>query len=132
MQNTVNTSASQQVQLSSSIGSQLDNIIKSLNTNFDDIDKDLKKSFYDPKLIYNTVETRHLALEHRFASIKVQVVRLGMQPLASIVQSPQPCHIQQQPIPLPKQGATAVEPPPPPVLPTSRYVHNVILSLLLK
>ena len=59
MQNTANTSAGHQVQVSSSVCSQLDNITKILNTNFVGIDADLKKSFYNQNLIYNTLESCH-------------------------------------------------------------------------
>ena len=63
MQNTANTSAAYQVQLSSSVSSQLDNIIKILNTNFTCIDGDLKKLFCNQNLIYNTMESRHQKFE---------------------------------------------------------------------
>ena len=58
-QNTANTSAAYQAQLSSSVSSHLDNISKILNTNFPCIDGDLKKSFYNQKFIYNTMKSRH-------------------------------------------------------------------------
>ena len=70
VQNMANTSVVQQAQFSSSISSQLDNITKILNSNFANIDKYLKKSFHNQNLIYNTMETRHQALEQRFASIE--------------------------------------------------------------
>lgn len=59
----------QQAQLSSSVRSQLDNITKMLNTNFNCIDEDLKTSFYNQNLIYNTMETRHLPYKQSFANI---------------------------------------------------------------
>ena len=59
MQNIANTSAAQQLQLSTSVTSQLDNITKILNTNFNSSEEDLKKSFYNQNLIYNTMESRH-------------------------------------------------------------------------
>ena len=55
--NTANTYTAHQAQLSSSVSSQLDNMIKILNTNFVGIDGDLKKSFYNQNVIYNTVES---------------------------------------------------------------------------
>ena len=57
MPNTADTSAAHQAQLPSSVSSQLDNITKILNTNFTRIDGDLKKSFYNQNLIYNTMES---------------------------------------------------------------------------
>ena len=51
VQNTANTSAAHQTQLSSNISSQLDNITKMLNTNFACIDGDLKNYFDNQNLI---------------------------------------------------------------------------------
>ena len=70
VQNTANTAAAHQAQLSGSVSSQLDNITKILNTNFARIDGDLKKSFYNQNLIYNTMQSRHQTSEQRFASIE--------------------------------------------------------------
>ena len=58
MQNTGNTSAADQAQLSSSVSSQLDNIPKILNANFGRIGADLKKSFCNQNLINNRMESR--------------------------------------------------------------------------
>ena len=90
VQNTANTSAAHQAQLSSRVSSQLYNINKIQNTNFARIDGDLKKSFYNQNLINNTMESRHQKSEQRFASIEVQLARLGMNLQAPKVQSPQP------------------------------------------
>ena len=90
VQNTASTFAAHQVQLSRSVSSQLDNITQILNTNFARIDGDLKKSFCNQNLIYNTMESCHQKSERRFASIEAQLARLGMNPQAPIVQSPQP------------------------------------------
>ena len=80
VQNTANTSAAHQAQLSSSISSQLDNITKILHTNFNRIDEDLKKSFYNQNLMYNTIETYYLVSEQQFASIEAQLARLARNP----------------------------------------------------
>ena len=88
VQNTANTSAAHQAQLSSDVSSQLDNITKILNTNFTRIDRELKKSFYNQNHIYNTMESCHQKSEERFASIERQLARLGMNPQAPIVQCP--------------------------------------------
>ena len=124
VQNTANTSATHQAQLSSSVNSHLDNITKILNNNFARIDGDLKKSFYNQNLIYNTMESRHQKCEQRFASIEAQLARLGMNPQGPIVQSPQPHRVRYQAVPLLEQGAAAAGPPPPPVPPPSRHVYN--------
>ena len=100
MQNTANTSAAHQAQLSNNVSSQLDNITKILNTNFTGIDGDLKKSFYNQNLIYNTMESRQQKSEQRFVSIKAQLARLGMNSQATIVQSPQPHGVQYLAVPL--------------------------------
>ena len=89
VQNTAKTSAAHQAQLSSSVSSQLDNITKILNINFTRIDGDLKKSFYNQNLIYNTMESRHQESEQPFTSIEAQLAKLGMNPQASLIQSPQ-------------------------------------------
>ena len=128
MQNTANTSAAHQAQLSSSVSSQLDNITKILNSNFAQIDGDLKKSFCNQSLIYNTVESRHQTSEQRFVSIEAQLARLGINPQAPIVQSLHPYWIQYQAVPLLEQGAATAGPPPPPVPPPSRHVYNVTPS----
>ena len=122
VQNTANTSTASQAQLSSSISRQLDNMTKILHTNFNCIDADLKKLVYNRNLIYNTIETRHLASEQLFTSIEEDLARLGMQPQAPIVQSPLLYYIQQQAVPLQEQGGAAAGPPPPPVPPLSRYI----------
>ena len=101
VQNTANTSAAHQVQLSSSVSSQRDNITKILNTNFANIDEDLRKSFYNQNLIDNTMESRHQKSKQGFASIKAQLARLGINSQASIIQSPQPHQVQYQAVPLP-------------------------------
>ena len=124
VQNTANTSAAHQAQLSSSVSSQLDNITKILNTNFVRINGDLKKSFYNQNLIYNTMEFRHQKSKQRFLSIEAQLARLGMNPQAPIVLSSQPHRAQYQAVPLLEQGAAAAGPPPPPVPPPSRHVYN--------
>ena len=124
VQNTANTSAAHQAQLSSSVSIQLDNITKILNTNFTRIDRDLKTSFYNQNLIYNTMESRHQKSEQRFASIKAQLARVGLNPQAPTVQSLQPHRVQYQAVPLLEQGAAAAVPPPPPVPPPSRHVYN--------
>ena len=85
MQNTLKTYAIQQAQLCSSVSSQLDNITKILNGHFARIDEDLKKFLYNQNFIYNTMETHHQNSERWVASIKAQLVRLGMQPQAPIV-----------------------------------------------
>ena len=59
IQNTANTSAANQAQLSSSVSMQLDNITKILNNKFAHIDGDFKKSFYNQNIIYNTMESCH-------------------------------------------------------------------------
>ena len=100
VQNTANTSAAHQVQLSSSIRSQLDNITKILNSNFGRINENLKKYFYNENLIYNTIEIHHQHSKQQFASIEAQLTRLGMQPQAPIVQSLQPYCIQHYAVPL--------------------------------
>ena len=128
MQNTAYTSTAHQAQLSRSVSSQLDNITNILNTNFLRIDGDLKKSFYNQNLIYNTIESRLQKSEQRFASIEGQLARLGMDPQAPILQSPQPYRIQYQAVPLLERGAAAGGPPPPPVLPPSGHVYHVTLS----
>ena len=124
VENTAITSAAHQAQLSSSVSSQLDNITEFLNTNFVHIDEDLKKSFCDQNLIYNTLESRHQKCKQRFASIEAQLARLGMNPQAATVQSPQPHRIQYHAVPLLEQGVAIVGPPPPPVPPLSRHVYN--------
>ena len=63
MQNTANSSSVYQAQLSSSVSSQLDNITEIHNINFNHINKNLKKSFYNQSLMYNMLETCHLASE---------------------------------------------------------------------
>ena len=123
VQNTANTSSAHQAQLSSSVSSQLDNITKILNTNFGRIDGDVKKSFYNQNLIYNTMESHHQKSKQCLASIEAQLARLGMNLEALIVQSPQPQRIKYQAVPLLEQGA-ATAGPPPPVPPTSRHVNN--------
>ena len=100
VQNTANTSAGYQAQLSSSVSSQLHNITKILNINFAHIDENLKKSFYNQILIYNTMKSRHQKSQQRFASIEAQLARLGMNPQAPIVQSSQPHQVQYQAVPL--------------------------------
>ena len=124
VQNTANTYTAHQAQLSSNVSSQLDNITRILNTNFTPIDGVLKKSFYNQNLVYNTIESRHQKSEQRFASIEAQLARLGMNPQAPIVQSPQPHRVQYQAVPLLEQGAATVVPSPPPVPPQSRHVYN--------
>ena len=124
VQNTANTSTAHQAQLSTGVSNQLDNITKILNTNFRHIDGDLKKSFNNQNLIYNTMESRHQKSEQRFASIEAQLARLGINPQAPIVQSPQPHPVQYQVVPLLEQGAAAAGPPPAPVPPPSRHVYN--------
>ena len=94
VQNTANTSAAHRAQLFNSVTSQLDNIMKILNTNLARIDGDHKKSFYNQNLIYNTIESCHQKVEQWFASIKAHLASLGMNPQASIVQSPQPHWVQ--------------------------------------
>ena len=125
VQNTANTSAAHQAQLSSSVSSQLDNITTILNSNFAHIDGDLKKSFYNQNLIYNTMESRHQKSEQRFASIEAQLAKLGMNPQAPFIQSPQPHQVQYQTVPLLEQVAASAGPPPLPVPPPSRHVYNV-------
>ena len=80
VQNTANTSAAHQAQLSSSVSSQLNNITKILNTNFRRIDGDLKKSFHNQNLIYNTIESRHQESEQRLVSIDAHLARLVINP----------------------------------------------------
>ena len=128
MQNTANTSATHQVQLSSNVCCQLDNLIKIRNTHFNCIDEDLKKSFYHQNLMYNAMETSHLVSEQCLASIEAQLARPGMKPQAPIVQTCQAYCIQHQAVPLQEQGAAAAGPPPPPVPPLSRHVYNITLS----
>ena len=89
VQNTANTSTAQQVQLSSSVSSQLDNITKILNTIFACIDENLKKLFYNQNLIYNTIESCHQKSEPPFASIEAKLARFGMNSQDPLVQSPQ-------------------------------------------
>ena len=71
LHNTANTTIAHQEQLSSSVSSQLNDITKILNTNFGRIDGDLKKSFYNQNLIYNTMESYHQKSKQQFTSIKV-------------------------------------------------------------
>ena len=124
VQNTANTSAAHQAQLSSNVSNQLDNITKILRTNFIRIDGDLKKSFNNQNLIYNTMESRHQKSEERFASIEAQLARLDINPQAPIAQSPQPHRVQYQAVPPLEQGAAAEGLPPPPVPPPSRHIYN--------
>ena len=125
VQNSANTSAAYQAQLSSSVSSQLDNITKILKINFNYIDEDLKKSFYNQNLMCNMIETYYLASEQQFASMEGQLAGLGMNSQAPTVQSPQPHQVQYQAVPRLEQGAAAAGPPPPPVPLPSRHVYNV-------
>ena len=125
VQNTAYNSAAIQARLSSSVSSQLDNFTKILNINFAGPDGDLKKSFYNWNLTYNTMESRHQKSEQRFASIEAQLARLEMNPQAPIVQSPRPHQVQYQAVTLLEQGAAAAGPRPPPVSPPSKYIYNV-------
>ena len=122
--NTANTSVAHQAQLSISVSSQLDNITKILTTTFACIDGDLKKSFHNQNLIYNTVESRHQKSKQRFASIEAQLARLGMNSQATIVQSTLPQRIKYQAVPLLEQVAGAAGPSPPPGPPPTRHVYN--------
>ena len=69
VQNIPDTSATYLVQLSSNVSSELDNIRKILNTNYNPIDKDIKKSYYNQNHTYNTVETSNLTSKQQFTSI---------------------------------------------------------------
>ena len=128
MQNTAIISSAHQAQLSSSIRSQLNNIIKILITNFTWIDGDFKKSFYNQNLIYITMESHHQKFEQPFAHIEAQLAKLGMNPQAPIVQSPQPHWVQCHAVPPLEQGAAAPEPPLLPVPAPLRHLYNVIPS----
>ena len=128
MQNTANTFAAHQVQWSSSISSQLDNITKILNTNFVHIDGDRKKSFCNQNFIYNTMESRNQKSKQRFASIDAQLARLEMNAQTPIVQFPLPYWVQYQAVPLLEQGAATAGPLPPPIPPRSRHVYNASAS----
>ena len=89
MQNTAQNSVQYLIQLSSSLSSQLTNVTKILNSNFEYVDGDLKKSFYNQNLISNTMESRHQKSEKRFTTIKEELAKLWMNPQAPIVQYPQ-------------------------------------------
>ena len=68
------------------------------------------------------MDSRHQKSAQQFASIEAQLARLGMNPQAPIIQSPQPDQVQYQAVPLLEQGAATAGPPPPPVPPPSRQV----------
>ena len=85
-----------QVQLSTTVSSQLHNITMILNPNLNCINKDLEESFCNQNLMYNGMETPQSESEQRFAIIEAQLARLGLNLEAPIVQSPQPRAIQYQ------------------------------------
>ena len=128
VQNIANNSPAHQVQLSSSVCNQLDNITKILKANFALIDEDLKKPFYNKKLIHKIMETYNLAFEQRFTGIEAQLVRLRMQAETPIVQSSQLPGVQHYILLLLEQEAAAAQPPPLPVPPLSRHIYSVTPS----
>ena len=100
VQNTANISVAHQAQLSTSVSCRQDSITEILNTNIALLDGDLKKSFYNQKLIYSTMESCHQKSKQWFARINVQLARLGMNSQAPLIQSPQPHRVQYQAVPL--------------------------------
>lgn len=123
VQNTANQATSQNTQLADVISRKLDEINLSLDHGFRRIDGDLSKSFYNQNILLNTMNNRHQEYSERFTRIEASLARLGVQPQAPPVQSPQPHRQQHQAVQLLEQGVAAA-PPAPPVPPPSRHIIN--------
>ena len=128
-QNTANTSASQYAQLSSNVSTNVDTVTNILNAS---IAEDLKKSFYNQNLIYNTMESCHQISEQDIASIEAPLATAGMQPQGYIVQSPEPYQVPHQAVLLLNQGAAATGPLLPLVPLPTKLIYKVITILQLK
>src|SRR5205807_1386025 len=119
VQNTANSAASQNGQLSTSMSNQLQHIQDLLRAGFAQVNADLRRSFHNHRI----AEEHHQAYDQRFAAIEQQLTRLGVQP-----HSPQPRVPRGRAVPQLEEAAAAAAPPAPPVPPPSRQIIDVLPS----